>query len=246
MTRVRLLAVPVDPISFPELLAEVADAVSARRRRLITYANVHVLNQSVTDEGLRAFLNRADVVFCDGNGARLGARLVGAELPHRMTGADWIWELAERAAREGWRLYWIGGEPGVTEAAAEALKARFPALILGFDHGFHARSGPEDEACVQAINDFYPDIILVGMGTPEQERWVEARAGRLQAPVIWCLGATADFVSGRVRRGPRWLTDRAEWLDRLISDPGRLWRRYLLGNGLFLARVLASRIRGEA
>ena len=244
MSRVRLLGVPVDGISFAELLDAVAASVGSRARAVITYANVHVLNQCATDPELAGFLSAADLVFCDGNGVRLGARLSGQTLPHRMTGADWIWELGEVAAREGWRLYWIGGAPGVTEEAAAAMLARFPALKIGVDHGFHPRMGPEDDASVARINDFHPDIILVGMGTPEQERWVTAHQARLNAPVIWCLGATADFVSGRVRRGPRWLTDRAEWLDRLISDPGRLWRRYLLGNGVFIARVLRERARG--
>lgn len=243
MSRVRVLGVGVDGLSLDELLSAVGHAIQAAERVTITYVNVHVLNQSARDPGLRSFLERADVVFCDGNGVRLGARLLGQELPHRMTGADWIWDLAARA--EGrWRIYWIGGEPGVTAAAAGALRARFPGLEIATDHGFHPRTGPEDDASVRRINDFYPDIILVGMGTPEQERWVEARRERLNAPVVWCLGATADFLSGRARRGPRWLTDRAEWLDRLWTDPRRLWRRFLIGNGLFVARVLRERALG--
>lgn len=240
MNRARVLGVAVDPLSFAELLEQVGAAISARRRLTVSYANVHVLNTAHGDSALRDFLERADLVFCDGNGVRLGARILGQDLPHRMTGADWIWELA--AAAEGrWRLYWIGGEPGVTDRAAEALRARHPRLEIASDHGFHPRSGPEDEACLARIAAFAPDIVLVGMGTPEQERWVAARRGRVDAPVVWCVGATADFVSGRVRRGPRWLTDRAEWLDRLWSEPGRLWRRYLVGNALFLGRVLAER-----
>ncbi len=240
MSRVELLGVGVDPVSLDELLTWVDRAILDRRPVTLTYANVHVLNSAYEDPDLLRFLQTADLVFCDGNGVRLGARLLGHDLPHRMTGADWIWDLAARA--EGrWRLYWIGGEPGVTDRAAAALRARHPTLTIASDHGFHARSGPDDDACLARINAFAPDILLVGMGTPEQERWVAARRDRLSVPVVWCLGATADFISGKVRRGPRWLTDRAEWIDRLYSDPTRLWRRFLLGNTLFLARVLRSR-----
>ncbi len=240
-----MLGVAVDGLSFAGVLAQVARAIDEGRPWTLTYANVHVLNSAASDPELRAFLNGADLVFCDGNGVRLGARLLGQDLPHRMTGADWIWELA--AAAEGrWRLYWIGGEPGVTERAAEALRARHPRLAIASDHGFHPRSGPEDEASLARIHAFRPHILLVGMGTPEQERWVAARRARLDVPVVWCLGATADFVSGKVRRGPRWLTDRAEWLDRLWTEPDRLWRRYLVGNAAFVLRVLRERALGGA
>jgi N-acetylglucosaminyldiphosphoundecaprenol N-acetyl-beta-D-mannosaminyltransferase len=214
--------------------------VNAGGAHTVTYVNVHVLNQAFGDPSLRAFLDQADLVYCDGNGVRLGARLLGERLPERMTGADWIWDLA--ATAEGrWRLYWIGGEPGVTDAAAVALQQRHPRLAIGTDHGFHGRSGPEDAACLNRLNAFDPDIVLVGMGTPEQERWVAERRAQIRAPVVWCLGATADLVSGQVSRGPKWLTDRAEWVSRLVVQPGHLWRRYLVGNTVFVARVLRSR-----
>lgn len=243
MSRVAVLGVGVDPIPFEAVLARVERAVVARERITVAYANVHVCNAAAEDEALRAWLNAADVCFCDGNGVRLGARLLGQRLPYRMTGADWIWTLAAHAEEAGWRIFWIGGAPGVSARAAEALQARHPALRLATEHGFLAREGEEDQACLARINAFQPDVLLVGMGTPEQERWVAARRDRLDAPVVWCLGATADFVTGKVSRGPQWMLDNhLEWLARLIVEPGRLWRRYLVGNPLFLARVLRERL----
>lgn len=241
LIRVSILGVGVDPITAEELVPRVADLIEAGGRASVAYANVHVLNQTQQDPALQAFLAEADLVYCDGNGVRLGARLLGTSLPGRMTGADWIWELA--AAAEGrWRLYWIGGQPGVAEAAAQALQHAHPGLAIATDHGYHPRTGPEDQACTRRINAFGPDIVLVGMGTPEQESWVAQRRAQLDAPVVWCLGATADYVAGQVPRGPAWLTDRAEWLARLAAEPGRLWRRYLVGNTVFIARVLRSRL----
>ena len=158
-----------------------------------------------------------------------------------MTGADWIWDLAAHA--EGrYRLYWLGSEPGVTAEAANVLKARHPALDIVTDHGFHAKTGPENDALIARINEAMPAIVLVGMGTPVQELWVERNREAIQAPVVWVLGATADFVSGKVNRGPVWLHRNQEWLARLITEPRRLWRRYLIGNGVFLARVLKQRV----
>ena len=239
--KVDVLGVPVLPLSWEELLAEVARAIDGRRHITVAYANVHVLNTAARDGRLTRFLGDVDLCFCDGNGVRLGARILGADLPHRMTGADWIWDLA--AAAEGrWRIWWIGGEPGVTEEAAARLRERHPGLQIGADHGYHARQGPEDQACIDRINAFRPDIVLVGMGTPVQEYWTEERRDRIDAPVVWCLGATADFVAGRTARGPRWFTDQWEWVGRLVAEPRRLWKRYLLGNPAFLLRVVAQRL----
>lgn len=236
--------VAVDPVDADGLIDRVAELVAARRRATVTYVNVHVLDVATRDPALRAFLAAADLVYADGAGVVLGARLLGRRLPGRATGADWIWLLAARAEREGWKIAWVGGAPGVTGLAADALRARHPGLrIVATESGYTPREGPEHEALLARIQG--ADLVLVGMGTPEQERWVAANRERIDAPVVWCLGATADFVSGRTRRGPRLLYTRHEWLARLIVDPRRLWRRYLLGNPRFVVRVLRERRRSR-
>mgnify|MGYP001243532328 CR=1 FL=1 len=246
MTRVQVFGVGIDPIQRAELIPQVLDLVESGSQSTVGYVNVHVLNQTCTDSELRVFLNQLTLCYCDGNGVIKGARWLGEEIPERMTGADWIWDLASHAEGRH-RLYWIGGEPGVTHEAAEALRKKHPALEIETDHGFHPREGAEDQACIQRINDAKPDIVLVGMGTPTQEEWVSQRRALIDAPVVWCLGATADFVSGRVqRKGPDWLVDNHEWLSRLLADPRRLWQRYLLGNSLFLARIAKERLRRGA
>lgn len=237
--RVEVLGVGVDPVDRAGLLDGVARLVAARGRATVAYVNVHVLDVAHRDEALRRFLHAADLVYCDGGGVVLGARLLGKSLPERMTGADWIWDLAARAEAAGWRIYWMGGEPGVAAEAARRLRERHPRLQIATEHGFHADAQP----VVAAMNAFAPDIVLVGMGTPLQERWVTTNRAAIDAPVVWVTGATADFVSGHVSRGPRWLHDRQEWLARLLVDPKRLWRRYLVGNTVFLARVFVTRAR---
>lgn len=243
MQKVDILGVGVHPFTWPQLLDQVARWIQQGEPRTVAYANVHVLNVAHRDRVLWAFLNRVDACYCDGNGVVLGAKLLGQALPERMTGADWIWELAQAAAQNRWRIYWLGGEPGVTAAAAEKLAERHPTLVVHTDHGYHAKDGPENDACIARLNAAKPHIVLVGMGTPIQEWWVAANRHRIDAPVVWCLGATADFVSGKVARpGPAWLVDNHEWLSRLLADPQRLWRRYLLGNAAFLARVARQRL----
>jgi N-acetylglucosaminyldiphosphoundecaprenol N-acetyl-beta-D-mannosaminyltransferase len=241
---VDVLGIPVDALDVSGLLDRVGAAVAEHRRITVAYVNVHVMEAADRDAELSAFLRDADICYADGAGVVLASRILGAPLPGRMTGADWIHDLCRRAAAEGWRLAWIGGQPGVTAAAARVLVERWPGVqFVACEHGYHPWPGPETEALVDRVNAAAPDVVLVGMGTPEQERWLLAHRARLDAPVAWCLGATADFVSGRVDRGPRWLYDRQEWLARLWVEPGRLWRRFLVGNPRFLARVIAARLR---
>lgn len=235
---VNVAGVNVAGLDVVGLLAAV-DGLVLRGNATVAYANVHVLNEASagpTAAGLRGFLNAADVCYCDGSGVVLGARILGRQLPGRMTGADWIWDLA-RHAEGRHRLFWLGSEPGVTEAAAVVLRERHPALDVVTDHGFHAKTGPENDALIARINAAKPDIVLVGMGTPTQELWTAANRAAIDAPVVWVLGATADFVSGKVSRGPAWLHQNQEWIARLVTEPRRLWKRYLIGNTVFLLRV---------
>lgn len=237
--------VPVDVLTVGGLLDRVQALIGARGRATVAYVNVHVMNVAAEDPALTRFLQGVDCCYADGKGVVWGAALLGHHLPERMTGADWIYGLADRAAQEGWRLAWLGGEPGVSAAAAAALVERFPALqVVATEHGFHPTDGPELQELLDRLNAARPDLLLVGMGTPLQERWVDAHRAQIQAPVVWCVGATADFVSGHVSRGPAFLYNRQEWLARLLVDPRRLWRRFLLGNPRFLGRMIAARLRG--
>lgn len=240
--RIELLGLPVDVLDRAGMLTRVQAYVDAGERRTVGYLNIHVANQAASSPPLQRFLRSVDLCYADGQGIVLGARLQGKHLPERMTGADWIWDLATLAQQRGWTLAWIGGEPGVSEDAGAALAARYPGLRVHAEHGYHsAEQVPEMLARVNAAR---PQIVLVGMGTPKQELWTARWRDHLDAPVVWCLGATADFVSGKTDRGPTWLNQNQEWLARLLTEPKRLWRRYLLGNPLFIARVIRERLRG--
>ncbi len=240
MKRFEILGVPVDPMPSNELLDHV-QRLHTMGNATISYVNVHVVNTAQKDMALAAFLHGANLVYCDGNGVRLGARILGKSIPARMTGADWIWELAAHAEGK-WKLFWLGGAQGVAQLAAEKLQSKHPQLEIETDHGFHPRSGPEAEALLDRINSFAPDILLVGMGTPTQEMWVDSNRSALKVPVVWCVGATADVLAGVEARGPEWLIEHAEWLARFAADPKNKWQRYLVGNPLFVFRVLGSRI----
>jgi N-acetylglucosaminyldiphosphoundecaprenol N-acetyl-beta-D-mannosaminyltransferase len=210
--------------------------------RQVMYANAHVLNQSRHTPALRGALESADLVYCDGYGVRLAAKALDAPIPHRMTGADWIWGLAAMAELAEESVYLLGSEPGVAHQAAGKLAGAYPKLeIVGHHHGYFDPGSPHDDRVVEDINARRPSILLVGMGTPKQELWVQANAHRLDVDVLWTVGALFDVVSGKVPRAPGWLADNGlEWIFRLAIEPGRMWRRYLLGNPVFVHRVLSQ------
>ena len=239
----RIFEIPVDLGRPADLLSRITGWVGQDEApRRVMYVNAHVLNQSQANPALRSALEGADLVYCDGYGVRLAARALEADVPHRMTGADWIWGLAALCTTAGQSVYLLGSEPGVASEAARRLRRRFPHLeIAGTHHGYFEADSAHADRVVEDINARRPDIVLVGMGSPKQELWIEHNAHRLDAGVLWSVGALFDYVSGRTPRAPAWMSDNGlEWIFRLAVEPQRMWRRYLLGNPVFVSRVMAQ------
>jgi N-acetylglucosaminyldiphosphoundecaprenol N-acetyl-beta-D-mannosaminyltransferase len=239
----RIFELPIELGQPNELLERIVGWVgTGGPTRRVMYVNAHVLNQSREDGTLRGALEEADLVYCDGYGVRLAAKALSAEIPHRMTGADWIWDLATLCEAEDRSLYLLGCEPGVAQQAGQRLRRAHPRLrIVGTHHGYFQIGSGHDERVIEDINARRPDILLVGMGTPKQELWVQRNAARLDVGVLWTVGALFDYVSGHTPRAPGWLADNGlEWIFRLAIEPQRMWRRYLLGNPVFVSRVLGQ------
>jgi N-acetylglucosaminyldiphosphoundecaprenol N-acetyl-beta-D-mannosaminyltransferase len=241
--RARIFDIPIDLGRPTELIRRISGWVgSDHAARRVMYVNAHVLNQSRDIPELRTALEQADLVYCDGYGVRLAAKALDVEIPHRMTGADWIWSLAALCEIAGHSVYLLGSEPGVTAEVARRMSRWYPRLtIAGTHHGYFDIGSPHDDRVVEDINARRPDIVLVGMGTPKQELWVQHKAACIETGVLWTVGALFDYVSGRVPRAPGWLADNClEWIFRLAIEPQRMWRRYLLGNPVFISRVMAQ------
>lgn len=242
----RVLGVPVRKLTVASLDDYLRAVVGSGARVTVLHANAHGLNLAQRHQWLLDGYARADLVYCDGAGVRLAAWLLGDGLPERITGADWLWHLNELAAREGWRLFLLGGAPGVAERAAETLARRCGVrTVVGTHHGFFDKTpgSAENQAVVAMINRLDPHICCVGLGMPRQERWILDNRPLLRANALIGQGAAFAYVAGDLARGPGWMTGHGlEWLARLAIEPRRLWRRYLLGNPLFLARVLRARL----
>jgi N-acetylglucosaminyldiphosphoundecaprenol N-acetyl-beta-D-mannosaminyltransferase len=243
--KVEVLGIHIDSLTLEQLLLEVEAFIREKDQKIVLYVNVHCMDVAYRDPEYKRLLQQADLVYCDGFGVVLGARILGRRLSRRMTGADWIYNLAAVSAEKGYRLFFLGGEKGVAEKAALELERKYPGLeIAGCHHGYLQldRDGPE---LVEMINQSRTDILLVGFGTPLQEKLIFQHRTNLKVPVIWAVGALFDFASGKTPRAPQWMLNHGlEWLYRFLIEPGRLWRRYLLGNTKFIFRVLMHRMFG--
>jgi N-acetylglucosaminyldiphosphoundecaprenol N-acetyl-beta-D-mannosaminyltransferase len=243
----RIFDIPIELARPADMLRTIASWVGTGEAHRVMYVNAHVVNESRAVPELRRALETADLVYCDGYGVRLAARVLEVPVPHRMTGADWVWGMAAMCEMAGSSLYLLGSDPPVASDAAKRLQRWYPDLrIAGSHHGYFDLDSPHNDRVIEDINAKQPDIVLVGMGTPKQELWIQRYGDRLDADVLWTVGALLDYIAGRVPRAPRWLADNGlEWIWRLAIEPHRMWRRYLLGNPKFLSRVFTERQRAH-
>lgn len=205
--------------------------------------NAHVCNLARKDPTLARFLDRS-FTYADGQSIVWGARLLGGNLPSRLATTDIATPILKAAARNDIPVYFFGAAEGIAEAAAEKLRAKIPGLQLRTHHGYVA----EDEIPVvlEDIASFETGILFVGLGDPAQERWVEEHIAALPPAVLTC-GGLFDWLSGTNRRAPAWMIRGGlEWFWRLLIEPKRLARRYLVGNPAFIAALVRQRMRLRA
>jgi len=235
--------IPVEGFPDPASLFE-RIKLEARKtgQSVVFYLNVHVANTARAQPRLKATLKSGDIVYCDGAGIVLAARMTGQHLPRRLTAADWVMEMLESLAEDGLRVFLLGGEPGVAERALRVIEARIPHhTVVGYHHGFIAQDPRLERDVIRRVNEARPDVLIVGFGTPLQEYWIDAHRHELRVPVLYAIGATMDYLAGKVPRCPRWVGDMGfEWLYRLLAEPRRLLFRYTVGNVWFVGRVCLS------
>jgi N-acetylglucosaminyldiphosphoundecaprenol N-acetyl-beta-D-mannosaminyltransferase len=242
---VSLLKTRFHKVRVNELIEFVTKAAKLDKKTVVGNVNVRAMNFAYEFPWYRDFLNKAELVFCDGFGVLLGAKLEGYSVQsvHRMTCPDYIENLALACEKQDVSLFLLAGKPGVVDKAIAKLKAIAPNLKIQGHHGHFEKSGEENDSVIDKINKFQPGILYVGFGMPLQERWILDNINRIEARVFLPLGACLDFYTGSVYRGPTWMTDRGlEWLTRFFTEPQRLWERYIVGNPLFFYRLLKHRI----
>ena len=238
----------VDALTFQGALEAFDSLVSAGRGGRVYTPNVDHVVLAEHDARFAEAYARADLSFADGMPLVALSRFRSVRLPEKVSGSDFMLPLMERAARRGWRVYLLGGMEGVAEAAASKLLEHFPTLqIVGRDPAFIdlAASKEQRAAEVARIAATRPDVVLVALGAPKQEIWIDDVASSLSPAVLIGVGASLDFLAGTAVRAPRWMSRVGlEWAHRLVKDPKRMIQRYLVRDAEFpaiLARQLLRR-----
>jgi exopolysaccharide biosynthesis WecB/TagA/CpsF family protein len=230
------MGVPVARTSWDAIRAWFFNAAETRARepKVMYFANAHTLNVAWSDVSFREVLKRGDVVLNDGIGVQLYSRVAGRKFAENFNGTDLMPRLFAAAdPSRPIRVFLYGAAPGRAQKAARNIEARYPGVkVVGVRDGFSHAS------VIEEINEACADILLVGMGNPIQERWIDENKSLLDVGVVAGVGALIDFLSGEVARAPQWCrTLRIEWLYRLAREPKRLFKRYVLGNPAFLFRT---------
>lgn len=243
---VEILNVPIACLDQQALLDQALTWSKSPGRRVIYYANANTLNLATRDAEYHHILCSADLIYADGISMVWSSQLLGGCRLQKLTSADWIFDLAAGAAAQGSRWYLLGGKPGVAGRAAECLLSHCPSLtIVGTCDGFFMTRTVAQ--VLQEISECKPNIVLVGMGAPLQERWIATHAPILADGVWWGVGALFDYLAGDERRVPSGLKRLGlEWFWRMLQDPAGKWRRYLIGNPVFMLRVFLQVVKNWA
>jgi glycosyltransferase, WecB/TagA/CpsF family len=237
--RVNILGVDVDAVTMAEAVDVVRRAMDTRAGVMVATANAEMLMRATHDEELRHILNASALVVPDGAGTVWAARHLGHAMPERVAGYDLAQELLRCAPAEGRRVYFFGSAPGVAEKAKAKAEQLYPGIeIVGVRNGFFS---PADNAAIIAeIRAARPDLLLVALGVPKQEKWIAAHLAELDVPVAIGVGGTLDVMAGVMKRAPLWMQKaKLEWLFRGLMQPKRAGR--LLALPKFVLKVHASR-----
>ncbi len=230
----------IDALSWDGALASIFRWANTRQSRYVCLCNVHGVVSAVARRALRKAINGADMAAPDGKPVAVALALQGFQGQPRISGPELMWECCARAADRGTSIFLYGGTPEKLALLIDRLQAAFPKLKIAdaYSPPFRSLNDEEDLEVVRRINASGAGLVFVSLGCPKQELWMAAHKGRVSA-VMLGVGAAFDFHSGTVKRAPPWMRKVGlEWLSRLLQEPKRLWRRYLVTNAVFLVYML--------
>jgi N-acetylglucosaminyldiphosphoundecaprenol N-acetyl-beta-D-mannosaminyltransferase len=239
------MGVSIDRVTTPDVLRRIERYVSDRRPRRIVTVNLDYLRLARRDPVFRETLRDADLAVADGMPLVWAAKLAGSSLPERVAGLDLVERIAKHGAPLGWSVFLLGAAPGVADKAGRVLASRYPGLHIAGAYSPPMGFGAEENArIVQLVREAAPDVLFVCLGAPRQDLWIHTNIDVLGVPTAIGVGCAFDVISGNVRRAPLWMQRLGlEWLYRLVNEPARLWRRYVLHDLPVFARLAVEAAR---
>lgn len=242
---VKLLGINVFALRMGEVLNIANEHIANRKKLLVGVVNVAKIVNAQKDPELRAALNEADLVLADGAPIIWLSRMLGDPLPERVAGIDIMYKLLQKANEKRYRAYFLGTKPDVLQKAIRTVRRDYPGIrIAGFGDGYFDKD--QERSVAEDIRDSSADILFVGINSPKKENFLRNWRYFTNVPVCHGVGGSFDILAGVTRRAPLWMQKCGlEWLYRLIQEPRRMWRRYLITNTIFIKLSLEAIIRAR-
>jgi N-acetylglucosaminyldiphosphoundecaprenol N-acetyl-beta-D-mannosaminyltransferase len=242
MEWVKILGCPITKSSLEEFVRRIEEFITSKGSHYIAVVNVAKLVKMRSDKQLEQSILAADLIGADGTPLVWVSRFFGPALPGRVTGIDLMYKLLELASEKGYRIFFLGSRPEVLRRVLEVVRQEYPGVkIAGSHHGYFTAA--QELAIVQTIRKARADILFIAFGTPKTELWVKQNLDAMGVPVVQGVGGSFSVLAGLIPRAPLWMQRIGlEWLFRLLQEPRRMWRRYLVTNSVFIFLILRQLI----
>jgi len=235
--RFNLFSVQIRNCKMQQAVTSIIKLAQQHKRANFAFVNADCLNKVWSQDWYRMVLARMQEVYADGIGVKLAAKMDGVEISDNVNGTDMFPLLCQQSAEKGLKVFLLGSRPGVVDECARNMQGKYPELqICGTQHGYFKQENVEQ--LISKINQSDADILVLAFGAPLQEFWMDFYKNELKVPVCIGVGGCFDYYSGRIARAPKWVRQLSmEWCWRLMKEPQRMWKRYIIGNPLFLYRA---------
>lgn len=241
MSRMKFMNIEIDNLTMVETLKEVERLVSERKGAYVVTPNVDHIVKLENDKELKRVYDNADLILTDGKPLLWIAKLYGKPIKEKISGSDLFPLLCKMAAKNGYKMFFLGAAEGIAAKAAENLMTKYKGLnVVGTyspPYGFE-NDAEEISKIKKMIIEKRPDILIVGLGCPKQEKFMFHYCKELEVPVSFGLGASFDFEAGNIKRAPKWMSEHGlEWLFRITQDPKRMFKRYIIDDRKIISLI---------
>jgi len=237
LNKFSILETKISAIDMNDARLFIEEAILRRQKKYICVCPVSTIMECKKDKRVLKSVNSADLATPDGMAVVRIGRMCGFKNIRRVYGPDLMQDICDISKEKGYKNYFYGSSVDVLKKLKENFNKKYPGLIISgvCSPPFRQLTKEEDDKIVGDINNNNPDIIWVGLGSPKQDLWMYEHRNRINAPVMVGVGAAFDFLAGTKSQAPRWMRNSGfEWLFRLTTEPRRLWKRYLIGNSIFM------------